>query len=81
MAASAARPRIPSATYRLHVNYDFTFEQARAIVPYLHALGISDCYASPFFQASPGSNHGYDIVDHNHLNAEIGTEAEFDALV
>ncbi len=81
MDSSTARPRIPSATYRLQFNKDFTFEQARAIVPYLKALGISDCYASPFFQASPGSNHGYDIVDHNHLNAEIGTEAEFDALV
>lgn len=81
MDSTTARPRIPSATYRLQFNKDFTFEQARAIVPYLKALGISDCYASPFFQASPGSNHGYDIVDHNHLNAEIGTEEQFDALV
>lgn len=81
MDSSFERPRIPAATYRLQFNKDFTFAQATAIVPYLKALGISDCYASPFFQASPGSNHGYDIVDHNHLNAEIGTEAEFNALV
>lgn len=81
MDASSARPRIPSATYRLQFNKDFTFAQATEIVPYLKALGISDCYASPFFQASPGSNHGYDIVDHNHLNSEIGTEQEFNALV
>ncbi len=32
-------------------------------------------------QARPGSTHGYDIVDHNRLNPEIGTEAEFEALV
>ena len=79
--SSTAQPRIPSATYRVQMHKDFTFAQAREIVPYLHALGISDLYTSPFFQASPGSTHGYDIVDHNHLNPEIGTEAEFDAMV
>ena len=78
---STAQPRIPSATYRVQMHKGFTFEQAREIVPYLHALGISDLYTSPFFQASPGSTHGYDIVDHNHLNPEIGTEADFDAMV
>ncbi len=67
------QPRIPDATYRVQLHKDFTFNQAREIVPYLHALGISDLYTSPFFQASPGSTHGYDIVDHNHLNPEIGT--------
>ena len=76
-----AQPRIPTATYRVQMHKGFTFEQAREIVPYLHALGISDLYTSPFFQASPGSTHGYDIVDHNHFNPEIGTEAEFDAMV
>ncbi len=79
--SSTAQPRIPSATYRVQMHKGFTFEQARAIVPYLHDLGISDLYTSPFFQASPGSTHGYDIVDHNHLNPEIGTEADFDAMV
>ena len=76
-----AQPRIPSATYRVQLHKDFTFNQAREIVPYLRDLGITDLYASPFFQASAGSTHGYDIVDHNHLNPEIGTEAEFDDLV
>ncbi len=74
-------PRIPTATYRVQLHQGFTFNQAREIVPYLAALGISDLYASPFFQASPGSTHGYDIVDHNHLNPEIGTPEDFDALV
>ncbi len=78
---STAQPRIPSATYRVQMHKGFTFVQAREIVPYLHDLGISDLYTSPFFQASPGSTHGYDIVDHNHLNPEIGTEADFDAMV
>ena len=79
--SSTAQPRIPTATYRVQMHKGFTFEQARDIVPYLHDLGISDLYTSPFFQASPGSTHGYDIVDHNHLNPEIGTEADFDAMV
>ncbi|MCO6413175.1 MAG: malto-oligosyltrehalose synthase, partial [Thiogranum sp.] len=42
------------------------------LVPYLHALGISHCYVSPYLKARPGSLHGYDIVDHNELNPEIG---------
>ncbi|HEV3052042.1 MAG TPA: malto-oligosyltrehalose synthase, partial [Longimicrobium sp.] len=43
-------------------------------VPYLAELGISDLYASPYLQARPGSVHGYDIVDHDNLNREIGDE-------
>jgi (1->4)-alpha-D-glucan 1-alpha-D-glucosylmutase len=76
-----AEPRIPSSTYRLQFNRHFTFAQAREIVPYLHSLGISDCYASPYFQARAESLHGYDITDHNKLNAAIGTRAEYDAWV
>ncbi len=79
--STTAQPRIPTATYRVQMHKGFTFAQARDIVPYLHDLGISDLYTSPFFQASPGSTHGYDIVDHNHLNPEIGTEADFDVMV
>jgi (1->4)-alpha-D-glucan 1-alpha-D-glucosylmutase len=74
-------PRIPTSTYRLQFNRHFTFNQAREIVPYLHDLGISDMYASPYFQARAESLHGYDITDHNKLNAAIGTREEYDALV
>src|SRR6058998_2583270 len=73
------RPRIPISTYRLQFNRWFTFSQARAIVPYLHALGVTDAYASPYFQASPYSLHGYDITDHNKLNEAIGSRADHDA--
>jgi (1->4)-alpha-D-glucan 1-alpha-D-glucosylmutase len=72
---------IPLATYRLQLNRDFTFVQATEIVPYLAALGISHCYISPCLKARPGSLHGYDIVDHNSLNPEIGTRDEFDHFV
>ncbi len=74
-------PRIPVCTYRLQFNRRFTFAQAREIVPYLHELGVSDVYASPYFQASPDSMHGYDITDHNQLNAAIGSREEYDSFV
>jgi (1->4)-alpha-D-glucan 1-alpha-D-glucosylmutase len=75
------RSRIPRATYRLQLNRNFTFAQASAIVPYLSALGISHCYISPCLKARPGSMHGYDIVDHNSFNPEIGSAEDFDNFV
>ena len=72
-------PRIPICTYRLQFNRQFTFAQARELVSYLHELGVSDAYASPYFQARAESLHGYDITDHNKLNAAIGSSADYDA--
>src|SRR5213082_1430577 len=74
-------PRFPSSTYRLQFNRWFTFAQAREIVPYLDALGVSDAYASPYFQARPDSLHGYDITDHNKLNVAIGSREEYDSWI
>ncbi len=73
--------RIPTATYRLQFNKNFTFRQAREIVTYLHDLGISDAYASPYFQAGAESLHGYDITDHNKFNAAIGSREDYEAWV
>ncbi|HTK94640.1 MAG TPA: malto-oligosyltrehalose synthase [Terriglobales bacterium] len=78
--AAHKRQTRPVSTYRLQLHAGFTFEDARALVPYLHALGITHCYASPILQAQPGSVHGYDITDHNRINPEIGTEQELAAL-
>src|SRR5437016_13830875 len=74
-------PRIPTCTYRLQFNRWFTFSQARQIVSYLGALGVSDVYASPYFQASPDSLHGYDINDHNKHNTAKGSRSDYDAWV
>jgi len=68
---------IPVSTYRLQFNYRFTFADATALVPYLSALGITDCYSSPFFKALSGSLHGYDIVDPTIFNPEIGANTDF----
>lgn len=73
--------RIPVATYRLQFNQSFRFEDAQAILPYLHRLGISDLYASPIFKARQGSSHGYDVTDPTCLNPELGGQQKFDALV
>jgi (1->4)-alpha-D-glucan 1-alpha-D-glucosylmutase len=75
-----ARRRVPAATYRLQFHKGFTFRDARELVPYLHALGVSDCYASPVLLARAGSTHGYDICDHGRLSPELGGEEEFEAL-
>ncbi len=69
--------RVPSSTYRLQFNHQFTYQQAAGLIEYLHDLGISDCYSSPLLAARAGSQHGYDITDHSRLNPEIGDEAEF----
>ena len=72
--------QVPGSTYRVQLNSGFHFADTRELVPYLHQLGITDLYASPFFQAQKGSNHGYDVTDHTRLNPEIGTEADLQNL-
>ncbi|MDJ1183807.1 malto-oligosyltrehalose synthase [Roseofilum casamattae] len=73
--------KIPTATYRLQFTPTFTFENAEAIIPYLEKLGISDLYASPIFQAQSGSTHGYDVVDPNQINPELGGIAGLEKLL
>ncbi|MFL6351104.1 MAG: malto-oligosyltrehalose synthase [Bryobacteraceae bacterium] len=65
-------PRIPIATYRLQLHAGFGFDAAAGIADYLHQLGISHVYSSPYLQAAPGSQHGYDVVDHHRVNEELG---------
>ncbi|HKW04693.1 MAG TPA: malto-oligosyltrehalose synthase, partial [Nitrososphaerales archaeon] len=74
-------PRIPTATYRLQMNRNFTFKHALGILDYLKGLGISDVYLSPIFKARSGSLHGYDGVDYGEINRELGTRREFLSLV
>ncbi|TMH70585.1 MAG: malto-oligosyltrehalose synthase, partial [Betaproteobacteria bacterium] len=73
--------RVPDATYRFQFHAKFRFADAIKLVPYLARLGISHLYASPFLKARPGSTHGYDIIDHNAVNPEIGTEKELNLLM
>ncbi|MDO5697412.1 MAG: malto-oligosyltrehalose synthase [Dermatophilus congolensis] len=69
-----------TGTYRLQLHSDFGFAQAAAVVPYIALLGASHLYLSPILQAVRGSMHGYDVVDHTHISAELGGREGFEAL-
>ena len=71
---------IPASTYRLQFSSQFTFRDALGMVEYLHELGVSDLYASPWFTARSGSVHGYDVTDPTALNPELGTEEDLKEL-
>ena len=73
--------RIPVACYRIQFSPDFGFQAAKKIIPYLAELGMSDLYASPIFKARKGSLHGYDVVDPNQLNPQLGTASHFGQIM
>jgi (1->4)-alpha-D-glucan 1-alpha-D-glucosylmutase len=74
MPASGANHRstVPGATYRVQISPSFDLRQTAAIAPYLADLGVTHLYSSPLLQANPGSQHGYDVVDHSRTNIELG---------
>ncbi len=76
----AAEARAPHSTYRVQLHAGFTFADAERVVPYLKDLGIGDFYASPIFEARPGSMHGYDVTRHDRVNPELGGEQGFARL-
>ncbi len=68
---------VPRATYRLQLHREFGFPEATRALPYLAALGISHVYCSPYLKATPGSMHGYDVVDPSTINPDLGTPEDF----
>ncbi len=72
--------RIPVSTYRLQFNGGFRFQDALRLLDYFSRLGISDLYASPLLVSRHGSGHGYDVTDPAHIDPEIGSEEDFEAL-
>jgi (1->4)-alpha-D-glucan 1-alpha-D-glucosylmutase len=60
------------ATYRMQLHAGFTFDDAARQIDYLQRLGITDIYASPILRARAGSRHGYDVVDPDTVNPELG---------
>ena len=61
-------------TYRVQVRPDFDLDATAALAGYLAELGVSHLYSAPLLQSAPGSNHGYDVVDHSAVNRELGGE-------
>ncbi len=70
----------PVSTYRLQFHKDFTFSHFTDILPYLQKMGVGTIYASPIFEATPGSVHGYDGMNPHKINPEIGTEEQLFSL-
>ena len=70
----------PVATYRLQLRPGFGFAEAAALVDQLADLGVSHLYLSPVLAAVPGSQHGYDVIDHARVNDELGGDEGFNAL-
>jgi (1->4)-alpha-D-glucan 1-alpha-D-glucosylmutase len=83
VADAAGEPRrpTPGATYRLQLHAEFGFAEAADLAGYLASLGVTHAYLSPILQAAPGSRHGYDVVDHSRISADLGGEDGFRYLV
>jgi len=69
-----------NATYRLQLTPDLGFAEVEALVPYLRQLGVSHLYLSPITEARPGSEHGYDVIDHNSVREAFGGREAFESL-
>jgi (1->4)-alpha-D-glucan 1-alpha-D-glucosylmutase len=67
-------PAVPTGTYRVQIRPDFDLRAVADIVDYLDSLGVSSLYSAPLLQATPGSSHGYDVVDHARVSSELGAE-------
>ncbi|MET3961569.1 (1-_4)-alpha-D-glucan 1-alpha-D-glucosylmutase [Marmoricola sp. OAE513] len=67
--------RTPSNTYRLQITETFDLFRAAEALPYLAELGVDWVYLSPLLAAEPGSDHGYDVVAHDHVDESRGGAA------
>jgi (1->4)-alpha-D-glucan 1-alpha-D-glucosylmutase len=81
MSEEPRRRRTPSATYRLQFTADFPLERGADLAGYLADLGVTHAYSSPLLRAAEGSTHGYDTVDHAHIDEARGGRAGLDRLV
>ncbi|MEJ6981831.1 malto-oligosyltrehalose synthase [Pedobacter sp. P351] len=70
----------PISTYRLQFHKEFTFADFEKVIPYIQKLGIKTIYASPVFESTPGSTHGYDGMNPHKINPELGTEQQLRAI-
>jgi malto-oligosyltrehalose synthase/4-alpha-glucanotransferase len=66
----------PVSTYRIQFQKSFSFTDFEQIIEYLQKLGVSTIYASPVFESTSESVHGYDVHDPHNINPEIGTREQ-----
>ena len=70
----------PVTTYRVQLHENFTFADLERRLDYLQKLGVTTIYASPTLAATPGSTHGYDGIDPQRINPDIGTVDQLKGL-
>ncbi len=81
MSTAPSDRAVPRSTYRLQLHAGFGFDDAAGVIDHLADLGVTHVYLSPVLQAVPGSMHGYDVLDHSRLSADLGGDAGYDRLV
>ena len=64
--------RVPVSTYRLQVSADFPLDAVAEVADYVRGLGADWLYLSPLLASTPGSTHGYDVVDHDRVDPDRG---------
>lgn len=64
--------RLPLSTYRLQIRETFDLNDAGEVTDYVTSLGADWLYLSPLLGAEPGSDHGYDVVDHSRIDPVRG---------
>lgn len=69
------------STYRIQFNHLFPFKELEKYVEYLAILGVDTVYASPIFKSTPGSKHGYDVVNPSTIDPELGGLKDFEELL
>src|SRR4051794_35180452 len=73
--------RLPVSTYRVQVHADFDLDAVAGIIDHVADLGADWLYLSPLLTAEPGSNHGYDVIDHAAVDPARGGRDAFERVV
>ncbi len=63
---------VPTSTYRVQFTPEHPLSAVIARLDHLASLGVSHLFASPLLTSTPGSTHGYDVIDHHTIDAELG---------
>lgn len=70
----------PVSTYRIQFHKGFTFSDLEQVLNYLQKLGVRTIYASPIFESTPGSTHGYDALNPHRINPEVGSPEQLQEI-
>jgi (1->4)-alpha-D-glucan 1-alpha-D-glucosylmutase len=63
---------VPASSYRLQIRAAFDLYAAADVCDYLATLGADAAYLSPLLPSVRGSDHGYDVVAFDRIDAQRG---------